>query len=126
MGSGVFRYSTYPVSDLVTAYKVTPSVPLPITSPGRSAGVGGERTGQKQSLLPPRHSSTTLPKLESVWARAPAGLRWDAVLVYPNLGLFTSSRILTWRPYCWTCATSGTTRWVEKPLLENFKDLQSL
>lgn len=93
MGSGVFRYSTYPVSDLVTPYKVTPLPPLPITSPGRSAGVGGECTGQKQSLLPPRHSSTTLPKMESVWARAPAGLRRDAVLVYSNLGLFTSSRI---------------------------------
>lgn len=58
------------------------SVPLPITSPGRSAGVGGERTGQKQSLLPPCHSSTTLPRLETVWATAPAGLCWGAVLCY--------------------------------------------
>lgn len=44
--------------------KSHPSVPQPITSPGRSAGVGGECTGQKQSLLPPRHSLTTLPKLD--------------------------------------------------------------
>lgn len=51
----------------------TPSAPA-ITSPGRSAGAGGECTGQKSSLLPPRHSSTTLPKLEHVWATAPAGL----------------------------------------------------
>lgn len=66
------------VNDDIQSYL---SVPLPITSPGRSAGVGGERTGQKQSLLPPRHSSTTLPKLDTVWARAPAGLCWDAVLL---------------------------------------------
>lgn len=56
------------------------SVPWPITSPGRSAGVGGERSGLKRSLLPPRHSSTTLPKLETVWAWAPAGLRWGCSL----------------------------------------------
>lgn len=86
------------IRDLVVAYKVTPLPPYPITSPGRSAGVGGERTGHKQSRLPPRHSSTTLPKLETVWARAPAGLCWDAVLLYTYQCLFMSSSFfLTWR-----------------------------
>lgn len=76
---GRVRYSTYPV---IRDLGISLSVPPPITSHGRSAGVGGERTGQMQSLLQPRHSSTTLPKLEAVWARAPAGLCWVAVLPY--------------------------------------------
>lgn len=66
-----------------------PSVPPPLTSPERSAGVGGECTGQNLSFLPPRHSSITLPTLEAVWARAPAGLCWEAVIShsYPRLSM---------------------------------------
>lgn len=48
--------------DLVMAYKVTPLSPYPITSPGRSAGVGGERTGQNSPFshlaTPPQHSQS--------------------------------------------------------------------
>lgn len=57
-----------------------PCVPFPITSPGRSAGAGGELSGQKRSLVPPRRSSTTLPKLEEL-ARASV-CRPDLPLTY--------------------------------------------
>lgn len=62
-------------------YKVTPLSPLPLTSPGRSAGVGGECMGQKAPVspfshlaTPPQHSqSWTLcgPEIQPVMGRGP-------------------------------------------------------
>lgn len=60
----------------VRDYKVNP---LPITSPGRSAGVGGERTGQSSPFshlaTPPQHSQSwrlRVPELQLDCAGMPS------------------------------------------------------
>lgn len=58
---GGARHGTYPASEI---YQVPPVSPSPSPVPGGQAGAGGELSGQKRSLVPPRRSSTTLPKLE--------------------------------------------------------------
>lgn len=95
------------------AYKVTP---LSLPSPGRLAGVGGERTGQKQPLLPLLHNTPKAGK--TAWAKAQAGQGHTQVLSLPLPAFFFGEDTAGFMLFL-----AQSVRWIlpsENNLLSNF------